>query len=81
MNKELEKEFNLMVAVDSKLKVVKENKFICFSQVSYKHDLVNDNEILFIDDEMNIIFVQNDKNIYKKVCVKNIKNIKHLISH
>ena len=75
MNKELEKEFNLMVAVDSKLKVVKENKFLCFSQVSYKHDLINDNEILFIDDEMNIIFVQNDKNIYDNVCVKNIKNI------
>ena len=75
MNKELEKEFNLMVAVDSKLNVVKENKFLCFSQVSYKHDLINDNEILFIDDEMNIIFVQNDKNIYDNVCVKNIKNI------
>lgn len=75
MNKELEKEFNLMVAVDSKLKVVKENKFICFSQVSYKHDLVNDNEILFIDDEMNVILVENNKNIYNKVYIKNIKNI------
>ena len=78
MNRELEKEFNLMVAVDSKLRVVKENKFICFCPVSYKHDLANDNEIFFIDDEMNIIFVQNDKNIYKEVCVKNIKNLSNL---
>ena len=75
MNKELEKEFNLMVAVDSKLKVVKENKFICFSQVSYKHDLANDNEILFIDDEMNVILVENNKSIYDKVYIKNIKNL------
>ena len=75
MNKELEKEFNLMVVVDSKLKVVKENKFICFSQVSYKHDLVKDNEIFFIDDEMNVILIENDKSIYEKVYVKNIKNL------
>ena len=75
MNRELEKEFKLMVVLDRKLKVVKENKFLCFYQVSYKHDFANDNEILFIDDEMNIIFVQNDKNIYEEVCVKNIKNI------
>ena len=75
MNKELEKKFNLMVAVDSKLKAVKENKFICFSQVSYKHDLANDNEILFIDDEMNVILVENNKSIYDKVYIKNIKNL------
>jgi len=75
MNKELEKEFNLMVVVDSKLKVVKENKFICFSQVNYKHDLAKDNEIFFIDDEMNVIFVENNKSIYDKVYIKNIKNI------
>ena len=75
MNKELEKEFNLMVAVDSKLKVVKENKFICFSQVSYKHDLAKDNEIFFIDDEMNVILVENNKSIYDKVYIKNIKNL------
>ena len=75
MNKELEKEFNLMVAVDSKLKVVKENKFICFSQVSYKHDLTKDNEIFFIDDEMNVILVENNKSIYDKVYIKNIKNL------
>ena len=73
MNKELEKEFNLMVVVDSKLKVVKENKFICFSQVSYKHDLVKDNEIFFIDDEMNVILVENNKSIYDKVYVKKHK--------
>ena len=75
MNKELEKEFNLMVAVDSKLKVIKENKFLCFSQVSYKHDLTNDNEIFFIDDEMNVILVENNKSIYDKVYIKNIKNL------
>ena len=75
MNKELEKEFNLMVAVDSKLNVVKENKFICFSQVSYKHDLAKDNEIFFIDDEMNVILVENNKSIYDKVYIKNIKNL------
>ena len=75
MNKELEKEFNLMVAINSKLKVVKENKFIFFCPVSYKHDLANDNEILFIDDEMNIIIVENNKSIYDKVYVRNIKNI------
>ena len=75
MNRELEKAFNIMVVVDSKLKVVKENKFICFCPVSYKHDLANDNEILFIDDEMNVILVKNNKSIYDKVYVKNIKNI------
>ncbi len=75
MNKELEKEFNLIVAIDSKLKVVKENKFIFFCPVSYKHDLANDNKILFIDDEMNIILVENNKSIYDKVYVRNIKNL------
>lgn len=75
MNRELEKEFNLMVAVDSKLKVVKENKFISFCPVSYKHDLTKDNEIFFIDDEMNVILVENNKSIYDKVYIKNIKNL------
>ena len=35
----------------------------------------NNNKILFIDDEMNIINVQNSKNIYNKVYINNVRNL------
>lgn len=43
--------------------------------VKYKHDNVNNNKILFIDDQMNIIIVQNSKNIYDKVYINNVRNL------
>ena len=43
--------------------------------VKYKHDIVNNNKILFIDNEMNIIIVQNSKNIYNKVYINNVRNL------
>ena len=56
MNKELEKEFSSEVRIVDKLKVVGINNLAHYSfVVKYKHDIVNNNKILFIDDEMNII--------------------------
>ena len=67
MNKELEKEFSSEVRIVDKLKVVGINSLSHYSfVVKYKHDIVNNNKILFIDNEMNIIIVQNSKNIYNK---------------
>ena len=43
--------------------------------VKYKHDVVNNGKILFIDDEMNIILVQNSKNIYNRVYIINVRNL------
>lgn len=43
--------------------------------VKYKHDIVNNNKILFIDNEMNIILVQNSKNIYNRVYIINVRNL------
>ena len=76
MNKELEKEFSSEVRMVDKLKVVGINNLAHYSfVVKYKHDIVNDNKILFIDNEMNIIIVQNSKNIYNKVYINNVRNL------
>ena len=76
MNKELEKEFSSEVKMVDKLKVVGINNLAHYSfVVKYKHDIVNNNKILFIDNEMNIIIVQNSKNIYNKVYINNVRNL------
>ena len=76
MNKELEKEFSSEVRIVDKLKVVGINSLSHYSfVVKYKHDIVNNNKILFIDNEMNIIIVQNSKNIYNKVYINNVRNL------
>ena len=75
MNKELEKEFYSEVRMVDKLKVVGINNLAHYSfVVKYKHDIVNSNKILFIDDEMNIINVQYG-NIYNKVFINNVRNL------
>ena len=76
MNKELEKEFSSEIRIVDRLKVVGINNLAHYSfVVKYKHDIVNDNKILFIDNEMNIIIVQNSKNIYNKVYINNVRNL------
>ena len=76
MNKELEKEFSSEIRMVDKLKVVGINNLAHYSfVVKYKHDIVNNNKILFIDNEMNIIIVQNSKNIYNKVYINNVRNL------
>ena len=76
MNKELEKEFSSAVMIGDMLKVVNANSIANYSfVVKYKHDIVNNNKILFIDNEMNIIIVQNSKNIYNKVYINNVRNL------
>ena len=76
MNKKLEKEFSSEIRMVNKLKVVGVNSLARYSfVVKYKHDIVNSNKILFIDDEMNIIIVQNSKNIYNRVYIINVRNI------
>lgn len=76
MNKELEKEFSSEIRIVDKLKVVGINSLSHYSfVVKYKHDIVNNNKILFIDNEMNIIIVQNSKNIYNKVYINNVRNL------
>ena len=76
MNKELEKEFSSEVRMVDKLKVVGINNLAHYSfVVKYKHDIVNNNKILFIDNEMNIIIVQNSKNIYERVYIINVRNL------
>ena len=76
MNKELEKEFSSEVRMVDKLKVVGINSLAHYSfVVKYKHDIVNNNKILFIDNEMNIILVQNSKNIYNRVYISNVRNL------
>ena len=76
MNKELEKEFYSEVRMVDKLKVVGINNLAHYSfVVKYKHDIVNNNKILFIDNEMNIILVQNSKNIYNRVYIINVRNL------
>ena len=76
MNKELEKEFYSAVRIVDKLKVIGINNLAHYSfVVKYKHDIVNNNKILFIDNEMNIIIVQNSKNIYNKVYINNVRNL------
>ena len=76
MNKELEKEFSSEVRIVDKLKVVGVNNLAHYSfVVKYKHDIVNNGKISFIDDEMNIINVQHSKNIYNKVYINNVRNL------
>ena len=76
MNKELEKEFSSEIRMVDKLKVVGINNLANYSfVVKYKHDIVNNNKILFIDNEMNIIIVQNSKNIYNRVYIINVRNL------
>ena len=76
MNKELEKEFSSEVRIVDKLKVVGINNLAHYSfVVKYKHDIVDNNKILFIDNEMNIIIVQNSKNIYNRVYIINVRNL------
>lgn len=76
MNKELEKEFYSEVRMVDKLKVVGINNLANYSfVVKYKHDIVNSNKILFIDDEMNIILAGSGKSIYDKVYINNVRNL------
>ena len=76
MNKELEKEFYSAVRIVDKLKVVGINSLAHYSfVVKYKHDIVNNNKILFIDDEMNIILTGSGKNIYNRVYINNVRNL------
>ena len=76
MNKELEKEFYSEVRMVDKLKVVGINNLAHYSfVVKYKHDIVNNNKILFIDNEMNIIIVPNSKSIYNRVYINNVRNL------
>ena len=76
MNKELEKEFSSEIRIVDRLKVVGVNSLAHYSfVVKYKHDIVNNNKILFIDDEMNIIIVQNSKSIYNSVYIINVRNL------
>ncbi len=76
MNKELEKEFSSEIRIVDRLKVVGVNSLAHYSfVVKYKNDIVNNNKILFIDNEMNIIIVQNSKNIYNKVYINNVRNL------
>ena len=76
MNKELEKEFSSEIRMVDELKVVGINNLANYSfVVKYKHDIVNNNKILFIDNEMNIIIVQNSKNIYNRVYIINVRNL------
>ena len=76
MNKELEKEFSSEVRMVDKLKVVGINNLAHYSfVVKYKHDIVNNGKILFIDDEMNIIRAASGESIYNKVYINNVRNI------
>ena len=76
MNKELEKEFSSEVRIVDKLKVVGINNLAHYSfVVKYKHDIVNNGKILFIDDEMNIILAGSGESIYDKVYVNNVRNL------
>ena len=76
MNKELEKEFSSEVRMADKLKVVGINNLAHYSfAVKYKHDIVNNGEILFIEDEMNIVLVGSGKSIYDKVYINNVRNL------
>ena len=76
MNKELEKEFYSAVRMVDKLKVVGINNLAHYSfVVKYKHDIVNNGKILFIDDEMNIILAGSGKSIYDKVYINNVRNL------
>ena len=75
MNKEL-KDFFSEVRIVDKLKIVKTNDIANYAfVVSYKHDIVNNGKILFIDDEMNIILAGSGKSIYDKVYVNNVRNL------
>ncbi len=76
MNKELEKEFSSEVRIVDKLKVVGINSLAHYSfVVKYKHDIVNNNKILFIDDEINIILTGSGKSIYNRVYINNVRNL------
>ena len=76
MNKELEKEFSSEIRIVDRLKVVGVNSLAHYSfVVKYKHDIVNNNKILFIDNEMNIILVGSGKSIYDKVYINNVRNL------
>ena len=76
MDKELEKEFSSEIRIVDRLKVVGVNNLAHYSfVVKYKHDIVDNNKILFIDNEMNIIIVQNSKNIYNRVYIINVRNL------
>ena len=76
MNKELEKEFSSEVRIVDKLKVVGINNLAHYSfVVKYKHDIVNNGKILFIDDEMNIINAGSGESIYDKVYINNVRNL------
>ena len=81
MNKELEKEFYSEVRMVDKLKVVGINNLAHYSfVVKYKHDIVNNGKILFIDDEMNIILAGSGKSIYDKVYINNVRNLLYSIT-
>ena len=76
MNKELEKEFSSEIRIVDRLKVVGINSLAHYSfVVKYKHDIVNNNKILFIDDEMNIILTGSGKSIYNRVYMNNVRNL------
>ena len=76
MNKELEKEFSSEIRIVDRLKVVKTNDIANYSfVVKYKHDIVNNNSIFFIDDEMNVVVAGSGKSIYDKVYINNVRNL------
>ena len=76
MNKELEKEFSSEIRIVDRLKVVGINNLANYSfVVKYKHDIVNNNKILFIDNEMNIILAGSGKSIYNRVYINNVRNL------
>lgn len=80
MNKEL-KDFFSEVRIVDKLKIVKTNDIANYAfVVSYKHDIVNNGKILFIDDEMNIILAGSGKSIYDKVHINNVRNLSNQIT-
>lgn len=81
MNRELQKEFFSEVRIVDKLKVVKTNDIADYSFVnSYKYDFTDNSSIFFIDDELNVIVCPNNKNIYNKVHIENIRNLFSLIT-
>ena len=79
MTKELKEEFVSEVRIGDRLKVVNANSLANYSFLfKYKRYLPNDNGgIYFIDDEMNIIVVENNTNIFDKVYIENVRNRFH----
>ena len=81
MVKELKEEFVSEVRIGDRLKVVNANSLANYSFViNYRHDFGDSSSIFFIDDELNVIVCPNNKNIYNKVHIENMKNLFSLIT-